>query len=449
MELPSLAVECELCESWIMEDGRTLLFQIRRDVRWQNVAPVNGRRLTSDDIVFSYNRQRQRDWANAPLLRAIGVLEAPDPDSLRISLNIPNADFMISLADGHTKIVAREAVELNGDLKNGPTVGTGPWLLTVTQPDGSHRFVSNPDYFESGLPFLERLVIHIVTDPTTRDAAFKVRAIDIQQMEPDEWVAFLQDQPDAPFLMTRDAGSGLEVALKTSAPPFDDERVRRAVFQAMDPWQAVQDVWLGAAFVSLGFPPIEADWLLGEEELRGFAGRPELARDLLRQSGLDTPVPVSIKVGDFGQRYRAHAQRISDEMRAVGFAPTLETVNRRVFGDEIWLGGDYQMFVGPIAPVTTPNAYLVAVLHSQGQWNTTGHRDEVLDRLIEAQAQQYDPLARKELVQEIQRRALGSAYRFVPATGVSIWTWWPRVQNFHPNFAGSEYAHWASVWVDK
>ena len=86
--------------------------------------------------------------------------------------------------------------------------------------------------------------------------------------------------------------------------------------------------------------------------------------------------------------------------------------------------------------------------HSQGQWNTTGHRDEVLDRLIEAQALQYDPLARKNLVQDIQRRALGSAYRFVPATSVSIWTWWPRVQDFHPNFAGSEYAHWASVWVE-
>ena len=249
--------------------------------------------------------------------------------------------------------------------------------------------------------------------------------------------------------MSRDAGVGLEVALKTTTPPFNDVRVRRAVFQSMNPWQAIQDVWQGTAFVGLGFPPARADWLADEAQLRTYFGVADVARKLLRQAGTNTPLQVSIKVGDFGDRYQAHAQRIAEEMKAVGFEPTIEVVNRRAFAEDVWMGGDYQMFVGPIAPMTTPNSYLLTVLHSQGLWNTTQHQNEALDALIEAQAQEFDDMTRKSLIQEIQLRAFENAYRFMPAASVSIWTWWPRVQNFYPNFAGFEYSHWVRVWLSE
>ena len=70
----------------------------------------------------------------------------------------------------------------------------------------------------------------------------------------------------------------------------------------------------------------------------------------------------------------------------------------------------------------SPNAYLIPVLHSLGAWNTTAHIDPELDALIEAQAQESDPVRRTRLIREIQEVALGRAYRFMPATSVSIWS---------------------------
>jgi ABC-type transport system substrate-binding protein len=90
---------------------------------------------------------------------------------------------------------------------------------------------------------------------------------------------------------------------------------------------------------------------------------------------------------------------------------------------------------------------LLSVLHSQGQWNTTGIYNTTLDSLIESQAQEFDPDKRKELFMEVQRRAMADSHRFMAAGGVSVWTWWPRVQSFHPNFAGFEYDHWSRVSV--
>lgn len=448
VELPSLAVECDLCESWTLLDDKTFEFKLRDNVRWHDIGPVNGRNLTAEDIVFSYNRQRQSGFPNAPLLQFIESITTPDPATVRISLSFPDADFLIALADGRSKIIAREVPELHGDLKNGPTIGTGPWILTDSDLSGGFRFESNPDYFESGAPFANELRIQVVPDDATREVAFRVKAIDVLQVEPPAWARIRDALPGLSFAMLPEAGTGTEIALNTGRFPFDDVNVRRAVFQAIDPWKANEDIWLGAAYVGLGLPPVNADWLLPEQELRNYFGSPQTARDMLRNAGAAPPLPITIKVGDFGESVQAYAERVAEELKSVGFSPTLELVNRRSFGEDVWLGGAYQMFVGPIAPVTSPNGYLIPILHSEGRWNTTGYANSGLDALIETQAVESDATRRADMVQEIQRMALEGAHRFMPAGRASIWTWQKRVQNFHPNFSGFEYLHWTQVWLE-
>lgn len=448
VELPTLAVECELCESWRMEDPTTLVFTMRRDVRWQDAAPVNGRLLAAEDVVYSYDRQRQPGWPNAGLLAMVDTVEAPAPDELRVSLASADADFLVGLADGHTKVVAREAVEVGGDLKAGPLVGSGPWLLAGSGLAEGYVFERNEDYFEAGLPLLDGIRMHVIEDGATRNAAFGVGRIDVHQVDAADWPALRDRLPDAPLLRSVDSGAGLEIALNTRAAPFDDPRARAAAFLAMDPWRAVDEVWLGAAFVSLGLPLARPGWLLEDDVMRPFFADPDAARDMFAPLPQDAPRTAVLTVGDFGERYDSHAGLIAAELEAVGFEVSLETVNRRVFAERVWLGGDYQMFVGPIAPMVTPNAYLLTLLHSQGRWNTTGHRDDTLDALIEAQAQTFDEAERRDLVRDIQVRSLQGAYRYMPAAGVSLWTWSPGVRGFYPNFAASEYAHWRLVWLE-
>ena len=445
--LPSLAVECEVCAEWTMVDAATFEFRLREDALWQDIAPVNGRRLVADDIAFSYARQREVGAPNAPLLHIIESVDAPDDDLLRVKIKAADADFLAALAYGHSKIVAREAVEASGDLRDGPTIGSGAWTLVESRPDAAHIFERNAAYFERDAPYLDGLRIHLIADGDTAYAAFRVGNVDVHRLAPREWEDFQAQQPGASVLEYADYGRGLEVAFKTTQQPFDDERARRAAMLAMRPWHAIADIWAGAARVAQGTPLARADWQLPDDELRGYFGDPAKATQLLAETGAALPLPVTISVGSFDEPYLRHAERIADEMRAVGFAPELDVVNRRRFGEEVWLGGQYAMFVGPTAPVASPNGYLLAALHSDGAWNTTGHSDARLDALIEAQAQEYDGDARAELAREAQRLALEGGYRFMPAAAISLWAQWPRVAGFEPNFAGLEYSHWARVWI--
>jgi hypothetical protein len=43
---------------------------------------------------------------------------------------------------------------------------------------------------------------------------------------------------------------------------------------------------------------------------------------------------------------------------------------------------------------------------------------------------------------------LADGVRFMPAAQVQAWSWWPRVQNLHLNFANYEYIFWSRVWVE-
>ena len=445
--LPSLAVQCEICSDWQTTDGITFDFTLRDDALWQDLHPLNGRRLVAQDIVYSYERQRAPSMPNGALLHIVDTIDAPAADKLRITLLAPDADFLAALADGHSKIVAREAVEISGNLRNGPTVGSGAWIFE--QEDATYTFRRNPAYFKPDAPLLDRIRIHTITDADTAYAAFRVNNLDVHRLRPAEWDEFRQQKPDAALLTFRETGVGMEVAFKTTTPPFDDLRIRRAAMLAMRPNSAITDIWQDAAYPTQGVPLGRADWHMDADELAGYFDDTARSTALLVESANALPVPVVITAGDFGAEYRAHAERIAAEMQSVGFAPQIEIVDRRQFGERVWLGGEYQMFVGPTAPAVSPNGYMLAVLSSGGLWNTTAHADERLDALILAQAGEYDIDERRRIVREVQRHVMDNAYRFMPAAAVSLWAAWPGVQGFAPNFAASEYSHWERVWLQE
>ena len=448
VELPSLAVECEACSEWSMVDGTTFEFVLRDDVQWQGLPPVSGRTLVAGDVAYSYERQRTEGAPNGALLHIVESVKAADDGLLRIGLKAPDADFLAALADGHSKIVAREAVEMRGDLRAGPTVGSGAWILEGGETDTAFNFGANPDYFEEGAPMLGRLRIHTIPDGDTAYAAFRVNNVDVHQLRRAEWEEFSRQKPDASVMAFKEIGAGLEVAFNTGAPPFDDLRARRAALLAMNPYRAVEEIWQGAAYVTQGTPPARTDWILSEDEMGGYFGDRQRATELLAEAFGALPVASKVRAGDFGAEYLAHAERIVGEMRDAGFEPELEIVDRRRFGEQVWFGGEYEMMAGPTAPVASPNGYMLAALHSDGAWNTTGHRDAALDALILAQAGEFDAEERRRLAVEVQRHAMENAYRFMPAAAVSLWAWWPHVKGLEPNFVGSEYSHWSRVRVE-
>ena len=50
-----------LAESWDVPNPTTYIFHIRQGVRWHDKAPMNGRELTAEDVVYTIARWRTSD----------------------------------------------------------------------------------------------------------------------------------------------------------------------------------------------------------------------------------------------------------------------------------------------------------------------------------------------------------------------------------------------------
>src|SRR5438093_3297184 len=52
----TFTVEPDLAERWEELDDTTVVFYLRRGVRWHNKPPVNGRELNAEDVKFTFDR---------------------------------------------------------------------------------------------------------------------------------------------------------------------------------------------------------------------------------------------------------------------------------------------------------------------------------------------------------------------------------------------------------
>ena len=460
---PNLLLECDLCQSWHLNDDLAYVFTLRPDVRWQNLPPVNRRTLVADDIVFSLNRLKTKGWPNAPLLSSIGDAKALDNQTVQIELSLQDADALLVLADGHVKIVAPEVVAEYGDLKAAPVIGTGPWIWQGTDSDQSMEFIRNPNYFEGGLPFLDQLNVTVMrTDPLANSpgsvaldkvAAFKAGLVDVLSVDPSEWDLVRKNNSDFQSVVSRRSGSGIVLAMNAQMPNLQETAVRQAVFQAIDPWDYLDTVWSGQGFASVGIPVQESDWLLERQEMRqNFFADPGKARQLLIDSGQKLPVDleVTVRIERTGGENLVLEERLMADLTAVGFNPEIRRMNPVQFNDLVMgPAREFQLAVGAVPPTSTTNSYLFGLLHSQGRWNLAGHEDTQLDTMIELQSAEFDDVARREQLVEIQRWVLDQAYLFSPVTTASRWVFSSDLKGFEPNTALSEYNFWSRTWLDR
>ena len=456
---PNLLLECDLCLSWELTPDFAYEFQLRPDVRWQDIPPVNGRLLVADDLVFSFDRLRTLGWPSAAQFSSIGVIEALGPHALRVELALADVDALLSLADGHSKIVAQEVVEQYGDLRSSPVIGTGPWIWEETSAGVGTIFTRNPDYFEDGLPFLDGLEIKTVKSPEeggsssqTRLATFLGGIVDVALLPPEEWRQLEASNSEIASVISRQAGTGVSLSMNVQAPPLDRLSVRQAILRSVDPWDYVDTLWSGQGFVSLGMPVRGPDWLLGRDEMRTqYFADPGAARRLLTASGVPGPVDIelTVRTEEFGEIYVDLAERIAADLQKVGFKPTIRRLNPVQFSETVFGLRDYELALGVLPPTSTTSSFLMALLHSSARGNLTSHQDKVLDEMIQRQAAEFDPDQRRLQLTEIQRYILDQAYLFTPITGGSRWVFNQDVKGFYPNTALSEYIYWSRVWLER
>jgi peptide/nickel transport system substrate-binding protein len=142
---------------------------------------VNGRDLTAADIVFSLERVRTDNpqFLSRSLLANVDKIEAVDQKSVRLTTKSPDVTILANLADDGAAVLAPEVVERAGKFATADTVvGTGAFVVQSAD-DTTVALVRNPNYWKSGLPYLDSINVRRIPDSNAQWSAFLAGQLDL------------------------------------------------------------------------------------------------------------------------------------------------------------------------------------------------------------------------------------------------------------------------------
>jgi len=307
----------KIAESWDIGDDY-IEFYLRDGVKFHDKSPCNGREVTADDVVFSWERQITLDTSYFkmayPYLAAAIEISTPDEDTVRIDCPAEYMAELISLI-GYVYIYPRDAIELYGDLNDWErAIGTGAFTLEEYVPGSHIQYERNPDYWGTNpvgpgqgdqLPYMDSVKVLIQPDISTHDSLFRTGQTDIITADYDraQELLTLSDVNHNRFL---DGAFKNVIYMRTDREdkPYGDVRVRQALQLAIDNQKIVDEYFGGEAEVLYwpvyyckeyagAYLPLEdleddmievlPDTSISVADLFGY--NPDLARELLADAG--------------------------------------------------------------------------------------------------------------------------------------------------------------------
>jgi peptide/nickel transport system substrate-binding protein len=260
----SLTPRPYLARAWTWSgDRRRLTFHLETAVSWHD-----GRATTARDVVWTLNAARDpaTGYPRANEMTVLESISGPNDSTVVLRFRTPQAGFPDLLTD--LAILPAHLLEnvprgrLREAIWNALPVGNGPFRFVSHEPNRRWVFAANRTFPQAlgGPPRLERFIVVVVDEPTTKLAALTSGELDFAGIQPAH-AEFVDRDPNLrvvsyPLLMT------YGIVFNTRRAPFDQLRVRQALSDAIDRDELVQGYIYGFGTPAVGpVPPGAPNYL--------------------------------------------------------------------------------------------------------------------------------------------------------------------------------------------
>ncbi|WP_249522963.1 ABC transporter substrate-binding protein [Modestobacter marinus] len=300
---PALATEWE-----ISDDGLSAVLQLR-----EGVAFHTGRAFTADDVVFTM--QQALDPATVSDVKAIVAgweVEATGEHEVTITSQTPLTDTLASTL-ALTPIVDSETYA--GLADGSQIIGTGPFTVESYSPGADIVLTKNDDYWQDGLPYLDRIESTTIPDSTAQVSSLRSGRAQLSNgLTVQDALSVTEGNPQFELLST------INGTYPIILDAVEDQRVRQAIGHAIDRDRINEQVFGGRGTTDgLYWAAASANY---PEDLTGaYEYDPEQARQLIEEAGAaGTEVPITIiNLPVIAAEYEIIANNLTE----VGLTPTL------------------------------------------------------------------------------------------------------------------------------
>ncbi|MEG4283857.1 ABC transporter substrate-binding protein [Microcoleus sp. A006_D1] len=293
---PSLATE------WSSStDGKTWTFKLRSGVKFHD-----GTDFDAEAVKFNVDRwwdaknpdgyresgKTYQIWKDFfagfkgdkdSLVKEVTVV---DKSTIKFVLNRPFAAFPAAIGSGYFGIASPAAVKKAGAKYGTPgslAVGTGPFVFKEWRSGDRIILEKNPNYWKTGTPKVNQLVLRFVDDPAARLAQLRAGQLDFTvDLTPDQ---LKEVQADANLeAVVRPSFNVGYLGLNPSYAPLAKPEVRRAIAQAINKQAIVKAFWGDLGKYDSQFIPPSLNWA-ESDKVKDYEFNPQQAKAMLAKAG--------------------------------------------------------------------------------------------------------------------------------------------------------------------
>lgn len=417
-------IEPALAENWEQPGPTKWVFHLREGVRFHE-----GQLLSAEDVVFSVKRALS-DGSDMKIFTAsIAAVRAVDDRTVEIETEFPNAALIQSLPEvrimSKSWAEANEAVEPSNfsqgkeNFASTHANGTGPFRLVEREPEVRTVLEANPDWWDTPTHDVSKATLVRITSGPTRvaalltgeiDFAFPIPLQDIDRVNSAEGLKVLTGPEIRTMFLSMDQSSDtMKFGSVKEANPFKDQRVRQAVYQALDMDAVAEKVMRNSATPTGNLMAPGVNSVAPELQARTYPYNPEAAKALLAEANYPDGFQVTLDCPN--DRYvndEQVCQAIAAMMARIGVDVDVNAMPASKFFPKISSRDSTFNFFG-YTPVNF-DAFntLSVIVHSptngRGQWNVGDFSDPEIDAWIEQVLSEMDPEKRTALVTQVMKR---------------------------------------------
>jgi peptide/nickel transport system substrate-binding protein len=414
----------QMAEWKVSDDKLTYTFTLRDGLKWHDGAPV-----TAEDCVASLKRWGKADNMGQKLMDFTADLQATDAKTITLKLKEPYGLVLESIGKPSSLVPFMMPKRLAETPPGKPVpelIGSGPFKFVPAefQPGVKAVFEKNKDYvsrkeppsWTSGGKVVKVDRVEWITMADAQTAVNALQSGDIDFMEAPSWdiLPALEADEDLKVETLNKLGFQTLGRLNFLQPPFDNLKVRRAAFLAMNQ-KDVLDALVGnpkyykicGAFFTCD-TPLATD--VGSESLVKGNGMAE-AKKLLAESGYDG-TPIVIMAPTDVVQLKAQPIVAAQLLREAGFKVDVQAtdwgtvISRRTSQKPANEGGWNMFFTNWVAAdVINPIVnFSIGGQGKNGGW--FGWADDAkIETLKDAFARAASPEEQKKIAADIQKEA--------------------------------------------
>lgn len=450
----------DLAQTWnVSPDGRRITFNLRHGVKWHD-----GKDFTSADVAFSIMKGF---GPNNGLVRTtfanVESVQTPDPHTAVLVMRQPAAALMNALPVATATILPAHIYD-NTDIRRNPAnmkpVGTGPFMFSEWRRGDSIVLVRNPNYFEAGKPYMDRIVFKVIPDTQARGAAVESGSVDmvfhstVAASDARRLGALKNLELSTDGYFFDSTVSFME--FNTENPIVGKTAVRQALAYAIDRKFILDNVWMG--FGKVATSPIHYGLKHAyTDDVPQYGYDPKKAEQMLDDAGYKkgangTRFKLIIDFVPFGDQYPKVAQYVRQQFAQIGIDAEVRSTDFATWVRRIWTQRDWMINLSALTNSSDPSIGVQRAYSSKNIvpgtpfTNGTYFRNANLDNYFEQASVNTDPLVRKRHFEAIQR-ILATELPVIPLVGIDQFTVVNKRIRNHAVLADGVYSGFADTWI--